>query len=59
MSIEGISLENFSASTHTKIETTPQAGTHHVVLHYFFSDYRKHYATTTISHRKRIIKLFK
>ena len=59
MSIEGISLENFSATTHTETSLTPQARTCHAVFHSFLYDDSKQNSATTITRSKRIIELLK
>ena len=56
VSIKGISLKHFSATTHNETETTPQACTRHDVFQFFSNDSKQHYATT-IAHIKRIITL--
>ena len=55
MSIEGISLEHFSAVP--KIDTNPTTPSrqHHAVFHSFLSDDSKQDAATTTAHRKRLI----
>ena len=56
ISIEGITLENFSV-LHQSI---PLLESYHVSrqsMFHFFSGYRKQYAATTASHSKRIIEL--
>ena len=59
MSIEGISLKNFSAPTHTETTETPQSRTRHAVFHSFLSNDIKQDSTKTIAHRKRTIELLK
>ena len=55
MSIQGISLENFTELTQTETSTTPQVRTRHYEFHSFLFDDRKQYAEENISHIKLII----
>ena len=55
VSIEGIALENFIALPQTGIKTSKTLCPRHTVFNYFLSDDRKEDATTTTSHRKRLI----
>ena len=57
MSIEDISLEHFSALTHTEIKASTKECPRHAVFHYFFSDDSKQDAETTTAHIKRLIEL--
>ena len=59
MSIEGTKLEHFSALPKADINSTTPSCQRHVVLHNFFSDYRKQDAATNTAHRKRLIPLLK
>ena len=57
--IEGIVLENFSATTQPDISSGPEWHTRHTMFHYFLSDYSKQDAATTSAHRKHIIEFLK
>ena len=59
MSIEGIALENFSASPQSDINSSSLPCPRHAVFHSFLSDDRKQDAATTTAHRKRLISLLK
>ena len=52
MSIEGISLEKFSAVPQTNLNSTPPSRQCHALFHYFLSDDRKQDAATNTAHRK-------
>ena len=59
VSIEGITLEHFSA-TYQKISSySSHSRTLNAVFHSFISDNSKQYAATTAAHSKRIIELLK
>ena len=58
MSIEGISLEHFSAGTKTDINSTTPSRQRHALLH-FLSDDSKQDAVTTTAHSKRFISFLK
>ena len=55
MSIEGISLDHFSATTNPETVSVPESFTHHAMFHSFLYDDRKTDSTTTDVHRKQII----
>ena len=55
MSIEGIALDHFSATTHPETASVPELCTHHAMLHSFLYDDRKTDSTTTAAHRKHKI----
>ena len=57
MSIEGISLEHFSALPQTEINSSTKSCPRHALFHSFLSDDSKQYAATTTSHRKRFVEL--
>ena len=59
MSIEGISLENFSAVPKIDINSTTPSRQRHAVFHSLFYDDSKQDAATTTEHRKHFISLFK
>ena len=59
MSIEGISLENFSGLSKADINSTTPSHQRHAVLHSFVSDNSKQDADTTTAHSKHLISLFK
>ena len=59
LSIEGISLEHFSALPNSDINSNTPSLQRHAVYHYFLSDGSKQDATTTITHSKRLISLLK
>ena len=59
MSIEGIALEHFSASTQGDINSTTPSRPRHAVFHSFLSDYSKQYAATATAHSKQFISLLK
>ena len=52
VSIEGISLEHFSAATQADINSTTPSRPRHAVFHSFLSDDSKQDAATTTSHSK-------
>ena len=58
VSIKVVSLDHFSAPTHTETAGTPQARTHYSVFHSFFYYARKQDSATTISHSKCISECF-
>ena len=55
MSIEGISLEQFSALPKEDINSTTPSRQRHAVFHSFLSDYSKQDADTTTVHSKSLI----
>ena len=55
MSIEGITLENFSAVPQTNLNSNTPSRQRHVLFHSFLSDDRKQYAVTTTAHSKYLI----
>ena len=55
VSIGGITLYHFIASTHPIPLSVPPFFTHHYVFHSLFSDERKHDSVTTVAHNKNII----
>ena len=55
--IEGIVLENFSATTQPDISSGPEWHTRHTMFHYFLSDYSKQDASTTAVQGKQIMDL--
>ena len=59
MSIEGIALENFSASPQEDINSTTPLRPRHAVFHSFLSDDSKQDAATTTAQRKQLISLLK
>ena len=59
MSIEGITLEHFSAAPQENINSTTPLRQRHTVFQYFLSDNSKQYAATTTAHRKQLISLLK
>ena len=59
MSIEGISLEHFSAVPQTNLNSTTPSSQCHAVFHYFLSDYSKHDVATTTEHSKHFISFLK
>ena len=59
MYIEGIALEHFSALIQTEINASTEPCPPHAVFHYFLSDYRKQYSTTTTAHSISFIELLK
>ena len=58
ISIEGISLEHFSASHHSSPFLVSDHVSNHAVFYYYFSDDRKQDASTTSTHSNRIVELF-
>ena len=52
MSIEGITLEHFSAVPQSDINSSTLSRPWHAVFNYFLSDDSKQDATTTTAHRK-------
>ena len=59
MSIEVITVDHFSTTTHPETMSEPKSHTRHSVFHYFLSDdIKQDYATTAV-HSKFIIELFK
>ena len=58
MSIEGITLEHFSALPNADINSNTQSRQSHVVFHFLSGD-SKQDATTTTAHIKRSIALLK
>ena len=50
---------NFSVHYLIQEYTSIKAGPRHALFHYFLSDYSKHDAATTTSHRKLLIELLK
>ena len=59
MSIEGITLEHFSALPQTEINSPTKPCPRYAVFHSFLSDYSKQYAANTTAHRNRLIELLK
>ena len=59
VSIEGISLEHFSAAPQADINSSTLSHTVHAVFNSFLSDDSKQDAATTTSHRKYFISLLK
>ena len=59
MSIDVISLENFSALPPTEIKSSTKSCRLHAVFHYYFSDDSNQYAATTTAHRIFFIELLK
>ena len=59
VSIEGISLEHFSALPKLGINASIKSYPRHEVFHSFFSDDSKKYSATTTAHRKCLIKMLK
>ena len=59
MSIEGITLEHFSAAPQADINSFTLPRPRHAVFHYFLSDDSKQDAATTTAHSKRLISLLK
>ena len=47
LSIEGISMEHLSATTHTETAPEPESHTRHAIFHYFVYDDRKQDSATT------------
>ena len=59
MSIEGITLEHFSASPQAYINSSTLSRPKNAVFHSFLSDDRKQDAATTTAHSKHLISLLK
>ena len=59
VSIEGIKLDRFSATTQTEVAATSQERTRHSVFCTFLNGDIKQDASTTVAHIKRIIALLK
>ena len=59
MSIEGITLEHFSALTQTEIKASTNLFPRHSVFHSFLSHDSKQVAATTTAHRKLLIEMLK
>ena len=59
MSIEGISLEHFSAASQADINSSTLSRPRHAVFQSFLSDDSKQDTDTTTAHRKRLISLLK
>ena len=59
MSIEGISLEHFSALTQIEINSSTKPFPRHVVYHSFLSDDSKQDAATTTAHSKLLIEMLR
>ena len=57
VSIEGITLEHFSAATQADINSSTLSRPWHAVFHSFLSDNSKQDAATTTTHSKRLISL--
>ena len=57
MSIEGITLEHFSALPKTDINTTTPSRQRHAVFNSFLSDDIRHDAATTTAHSKCLVLL--
>ena len=55
MSIEGISLDNFSATTNTEIYSEPQSCTCHAMSHSFCMITEQKDSATTAAYVRRII----
>ena len=58
MSIEGISLEHFSALSQTEIKSFKKAFPRHTVFHFLSGDSKQDTATIN-SHSKRFIEMLK
>ena len=58
VSIEGISLEHFSALPQTEINSSTKSCPRHAVFHSFLSDYNKQNAADTTANRNYLIGLF-
>ena len=59
VSIEGIALENFSATPQADINSSTLSRPQNAVFHSFLSDDSKQDADTTTAHRKRLISFLK
>ena len=59
MSIEGIALEQFSATYKETYALSPYSRTHNTEFHSFLHDQSKQYSATTAAHRKRIMDMLK
>ena len=59
MSIQGISLEHFSATPKIDINSTTPSRQRHAVFHSFLSDNSKQDAATTTAHSKILISFLK
>ena len=59
VSIEGITLENFSALPNTEINSSTKSCPRHAVFRYFLLDDSKQDAANTNSHSKSLIELLK
>ena len=57
VSIEGIDLEQFSATYQEKSSSSLNSLTNHDVFNLFLSDNSKQYAAKTAAHIKRIVEL--
>ena len=55
MSIEGISLEHFSALPQADINSTTLLHKSHALFHSYLSDYRKQDAATNTAHSKSLV----
>ena len=55
MSIGGVALNHFSATTHPDTASVPESCKHHAMFHSFLYDDRKTYSKTTSVHNKHII----
>ena len=59
MSIEGISIDHFSALPQTEIKLSTKSCPHHAVFQKHLSDDNKQYSDTTTLYRKSYIELLK
>ena len=59
VSIEGITLEHFSAATQADINSSTLSRPWHAVFHSFLSNDIKQYSVTTTAHSKRLISFLK
>ena len=59
VSIEGITLEHFSAAQLSDIHSSTLSRPRHAVFHSFLSDNSKQGAATTTAHSKRLISVLK
>ena len=59
MSIEGTSLEHFSALTQREIKSSTKSCPRHAVFHSFLFNDRKQDAATTTAYRKHFIEMLK
>ena len=59
VSVEGVTLEHFSALPWIEINSSTKPFPRHAMFHYFLSDDRKQDAATTTSHSKSSIEILK